>query len=235
MNVIGVHEGIERLQRVRGFHAHRLADAVDALAGGFAARRLHLVAPERPVVLPFGRDVALLETGFLQHVLPDLHMHALLLQRKAVIALLLGHAVLEIGGLERVRRELRFDRHQNVGQILEFAFEGPFASGLHIVGVGIGNIRHGAGIERRHRLRDHVLDRVLRQLDLGAGLLFEFLDDLEQRVVFGLVEALAPPDRNGVLRDGRMCRQQRCRCDSQKRDTSPNSHISLPAWCPALF
>jgi len=44
----------------------------------------------------------------------------------------------------------------------------------------------------------------LRQLDLGAGLLFEFLDDLEQRVVFGFVKALAPPDRNGVLRGGRL-------------------------------
>ena len=117
-------------------------------------------------------------------------------------------AVVEIGGLQRVRRELRFHRHQNVGEVFELALEGPFAAGLHVIGVGIGDVGHGAGIQRRDRLRDHVLDRVLRQLDLGAGLLFEFLDDLEQRVVFGLVKALAPPDRNGVLRGGRVCGDQ---------------------------
>ena len=180
-------------------------------AGGLADRRLHLVAPERPVILPFGRDVACLEAGLLQHVAPDLDVHALLLQREAVIGLLLGLVVIEIGGLQRVRRERRFHRHQDVGEILELALERPFARRLHVVGVGIGDIRHGAGIQRRHRLRDHVLDGVLRQLDLDAGLVLELLDRGEQRVVLGLVEALAPPDRDLVLRRSPALRRKTAR------------------------
>jgi len=36
----------------------------------------------------------------------------------------------------------------------------------------------------------------LRQLDLDAGLGLEFPDRVEQRVVLGLVETLAEPDRD---------------------------------------
>ena len=174
-------------------------------AGGLAAGRLHLVAPERPVILPLGRDVALLEAGLLQHVAPDLDVHALLLQREAVIGLLLGDVVIEQRGFQRVRRERRFHRHQDVGEVLELALERPFALRLHVVAVGIGDIGHGAGIQRRHRLRNHVLDGVLRQFDLDAGLGLELLDRLEQRVVLGLVKALAEPDRDRLLLRDRGC------------------------------
>ena len=105
LDVVGVHEGVERLERVGRFHAHRLADGIDALSGGLADRRLHLVAPERPVTVPVVRDVALLEARLLQHVLPDLDVHALLLQREAVIGLLLGDVVVEFRGFQRVRHE----------------------------------------------------------------------------------------------------------------------------------
>ena len=188
------------------FHAHRLADRVGAGAGSLAVGGLHLVAPERPVIFPFGRDVALLEAGLLQHVLPDLDVHALLLQREAVIALLLGDIVIEQRGLDRVRCKRRFHRHENVGKVFELALECPFALRLHVVAVGIGDIGHRAGVERRHRLRDHVLNGVLRQFNLDAGLGLEFLDRLEQRVVLGLVEALAEPDRDLLfLRECRRC------------------------------
>jgi len=59
---------------------------------------------------------------------------------------------------------------------------------------------HGAGVERGDGLRDHVLNRVLRQLDLDAGALLELLDRIEQRVVLGLLEALDPPHRELFLR-----------------------------------
>ncbi len=204
--------------------------------GGLADRRLHLVAPERPVIFPLVRDVALLEAGLLQQVAPDLDVHALLLQRKAVIGLLLGDAVIEISGLERVRREFGFHRHQDVGEILELALIGPFALRLHVVGVGIGDIGHRAGIERRDRLRNHVLDRILRQLDLDAGLRLELLHDVEQRIVFGLVEALAPPDGDGVLGDSR-CRNAKGPCSRNCEDQCTHSsgfHVSLPVGrsCP---
>ncbi len=126
-------------------------------------------------------------------------MHALLLQREAVIGLLLGLAVVEKRGLQRVGRERRFHRGEDVGEILQLALERPFAGGLHVVAVGIGDVGHGAGIQRGHGFGDHVLDGVLRQLDLDAGLGLEFLDRFQQRVVFGLVEALAPPDGNSVF------------------------------------
>ncbi len=206
LDVVGVHEGVERLERVGGFHAHRLADAVDALAGRLADRRLHLVAPERPVVLPLGRDVGGLEAGLLQHVAPDLDVHALLLQREAVIGLLLGDVVVEQRCFQRVRCEGVLHRQHDVGEILELALEGPLALRLHVVGVGIGDVGHGAGIQRGDRLRDHVLDRVLRQFDLDAGLGFEFLDRVEQRVVFGFVKSLAPPDRDRLALGERGCR-----------------------------
>ena len=132
-------------------------------------------------------------------------MHALLLQREAVIGLLLGDVVIELRRFQRVRREPVLDRRHDVREVLELAFIGPLALRLHVIGVGIGDVGHGAGIERGHRLRNHVLDGVLRQLDLDAGLGFEFLDRVEQRVVFGLVEALAPPDRDGLLLRKRGC------------------------------
>ena len=206
LDVVGIHESVERLERVGGFHAHRLADGVDALAGGLADRRLHLVAPERPVVFPLGRDVALLEAGLLQHVLPDLDVHALLFQRKAVIGLLLGDVVIEQRGFQRVRRERRFHRRQDVAEVLELALERPFALRLHVIAVGIGDIGHGAGIQRRHRFRDHVLNGVLRQFDLDAGLGLEFLDRLKKCVVLGFVKALAEPDGDGLLLGQRGCR-----------------------------
>ncbi len=205
LDVVGVHEGVERLEAVGGFHAHWLADGVDALTGGLADRGLHLVAPERPVILPLGRDVALLEAGLLQHVLPDLHVHALLLQREAVIGALLGDVVIEVDGLQCVRRERRLHRRHDVGKIFQLAFEGPLALRLHVVAVGIGDVGHGTGIQRRHRLRNHVLDGVLRQFDLDAGLGLELLDRLEQGVVLGLVEALAEPDGDGLLLRERRC------------------------------
>ena len=51
----------------------------------------------------------------------------------------------------------------------------------------------------------HVLDGVLRQFNLDAGLGFKLLDRLEQRVVFGFVEALAEPDGDGLLLGHRGC------------------------------
>ena len=122
-----------------------------------------------------------------------------MLEREAVIGLLLGLVVIKIGRLERVRCEGRFHRQQDVGKILELSLKGPFALRLHVIGVRIGNIRHGAGVERCYRLRNHVLDGILRQFDLDAGFRLEFFHHVEQRVVFGLVEALAPPDRDRVL------------------------------------
>ena len=202
LDVVGVHEGVETLERVGRLHAHRLADAIGARARRLAIGRLHLVAPERPVALPVGRDVALLEAGLLQEVAPDLHMHRLLLQRKAVIGLLLGDVVVEQCSLDGVRREGLLHRRENIGEVFQLALEGPFAGGLHVVGVGIGDIGRGAGIQRRDRLRDHVLDGILRQLDLDAGLGLELLDRRNQRIVFGTVEALAEPDGDLVLREG---------------------------------
>src|SRR4029453_13587785 len=67
--VVGIGPAQERLERVGRFHAHRAADAVDALARGLAQRRLHLVAPERPVCGPVAGDVVFLEAGLRQHVL----------------------------------------------------------------------------------------------------------------------------------------------------------------------
>src|SRR5205085_6531768 len=46
----------------------------------------------------------------------------------------------------------------------------------------------------------HVLDRILRELDLDAALRLVLLDRLEQGVVLGLVEALDPPDGELLLR-----------------------------------
>jgi len=130
-------------------------------------------------------------------------LHALLLQREAVIGLFLGLVVVEQGSLERVRRERRFHRCEDVGEVLELALERPLAGCLYVVGVGIGDIRRRAGIQRRHRLRNHVLDSVLRQFDLDIGFGLELLDRLKQGVVLGLVKALDPPDRNFFLSDRR--------------------------------
>ena len=217
LDVVGVHEGVERLEGIGGFHAHRLPDSIDALAGRLADPRLHLVAPERPVARPVGRNVALLEAGLLQHVVPDLDVHALLLQREAVIGLLLGDVVIEDRGVQRVLHEPALDRLHDVGEILELALVGPFALRLHVVAVGIGDIGHSAGVECRDRLRNHVLDRVLRQFDLDAGLGFEPLDRLDQCVVFGPIKALAPPDRNRFLlrKGGCSGRKQPDRSDRQ--------------------
>ena len=166
-----------------------------------------------------------LEAGLLQHVAPDLDVHALLLQREAVIGLLLGDVVVEQGGFQRVRRERVLHRQHDVGEVLELAFERPLALRLHVIGVGIGDIGHGAGIHRRHGLRDHVLDGVLRQLDLDAGLGLELLDGVEQRVVFGLVEALAPPDRDRLL-----LRQRRRRGVQQARQRRSRAKALYPQF-----
>jgi hypothetical protein len=71
-------------------------------------------------------------------------MHALLLQREAVIGLLLGDVVIEDRRIQRVLHEPILDRLHDVGEVLEPAFVGPLALHLHVVGVGIGNIGHGA-------------------------------------------------------------------------------------------
>ncbi|MET3302300.1 hypothetical protein ABIF53_003315 [Bradyrhizobium japonicum] len=150
---------------------------------------------------------------------------------KPVIGLLLGNVVIEDRRIQRVLHEPILDRLHDIGEVLELALIGPLALRLHVIRVGIGNIGHGAGIERGDRLRNHVLNRVLRQFDLDAGLGFELLDRLDQRVVFGAVEALAPPDRNRLLL--RKCGCSGCeqpgRSDRQC-DCANNlgSHVFLP-------
>jgi len=126
-------------------------------------------------------------------------MHGLLLQREGVVGLLLGLVVVEKRGLDRVGGEDRLDRLDHVGDVLEPAVERPFARDLEVVDIGIGDVGRRAGIERRDRLRDHVLHGVLRKVDLDAGLLLELLHRFEQRVILRLVEPLDPPDGELLL------------------------------------
>ena len=202
LHAVGVHEGQERIERVAGIHAHRLADGEAARTRRAPEARLHLVAPEGPVLGPVLRNIAFLEAGLLEQVLPILDMHRLLLEREGVVGARLGDVVPQQRGFERVGREGGRHRAQNAREILKPAFEGPFAGDLEVVNVGIGHVRHGLGIQRRDGLRDHVLDRVLRQLDLDARAGFEFANGFEQRVVFGFVKAFDPPDFEFFLRRG---------------------------------
>jgi hypothetical protein len=117
----------------------------------------------------------------------------LLLDREDVVSLLPGLVAVEERRRERDRLEAILHRRQHIGEVLELAVEGPLAGGLHVISVGIGDVGHGARVERRHRLGVHVRDRVLRQLDLHAALPLVLLDRGIKRVVFGLVEALDPP------------------------------------------
>src|SRR5258707_4515544 len=77
--------------------------------------------------------------------------------------------------------------------------------------------------------RSHVLDRVLRQIDLDVLVLrLELLDRLEQRVVLGFVEALDPPDGQLLLRGGRQ------RGEQDRKSTRLNSshaNISYAVFC----
>ena len=84
LGVIGVGEGQERIEGVGCCDAHRVADAVDALALG-AHRALDLVAPEVPIAVPGLRDVGFLEARLLQHVLPVGDVHHLLLDREGIV------------------------------------------------------------------------------------------------------------------------------------------------------
>jgi hypothetical protein len=98
------------------------------------------------------------------------------------------------------------DRVDHAADVFQLAVEGPLGGDLEVIDVGIGDVGRAAGVERRHGLRDHVLDRVLRELDLHALVLrLVLLDRGEQRVVLGLVEALDPPDGELLLR-GRLPR-----------------------------
>ena len=98
LDVVGVHEGQEREERVARIDSQRLADAVDALAGLLAVRGLHLVAPEAPVVMPLVRDVGLLEASSVQHVGPVLDVHRLLLDRERVVRAALRLVVASASG-----------------------------------------------------------------------------------------------------------------------------------------
>ncbi len=207
LDVVGVDPAQERLEGVGRLHAHREAGAEQALAGGLADAGLDLVAPEGPVLLPRAGNVAFLEAGLGQHVLPILDVQRLLLDREGVVGLLLGLVAVEEGRLDRVGREAALHRPDDVGDVVELAVERPLAGGLHVVGVGIGNVGNRAGIERRHRLRIHVLHGVLRELDLHAGLGLELLDRCEQRLVFGFIKAFHPPHGELFLGETGGCRQ----------------------------
>jgi len=77
-----------------------------------------------------------------------LDVERLLLDREGVVGLLLGLVAVEERGRERDRLEAVLHRRENVGEILELAVERPLAGGLHIVGVAIGDVGNGAGVER---------------------------------------------------------------------------------------
>ena len=200
LDVVGVHEGEERIERVARIHPHGLADAIDTLAGLLAVGGLHLVAPERPVLLPCRRNVGFLVARFRQHVLPVLDVHRLLLQRECVVRLLLRLVVVQQRRLDRIGQERSLERRDDVADVLELALVGPLGGDLEIEHVDIHDVRRVAGVECRDSLRDPVLHRVLRQLDLDAGLGLELFDCFVQRIVFGLVEALDPPHRDLLLR-----------------------------------
>ena len=214
LHVVGVHEREERVERVARVHPHRETRGVIASPRLLAKTRLDLVAPERPVLLPCRGNVRLLEAGFREHVDPVLDVHRLLLKRKGVVRAFLRLVIIEIRRLDRVGKELRFHRREYIAQILELAVESPFACHLEVVDVREGDIRHGACVERRYRLRNHVLHRILRELDLDLGLVLEFLDGGEERVVFGFVETLNPPDGQRFL----------CECLAPERDSASGEH-----------
>ena len=194
-----------------------------AVAGLLAVGGLHLVAPEAPVALPVLRDVAFLEAGFGQHVLPVLDVHGLLLDRVGVVGAALGRVVVEEGGRQRRRLELGAHRIDDARHVFELAVVGPLGGDLEVEHVAVGHVGRVAGVERGHRLRDHLLRRVQRQLDLDLRILgLELLDRGVQRVVLGLVEALAPPDGELFLREGRRSGNERSaqqRAARQQRST----------------
>ena len=76
------------------------------------------------------------------------------------------------------------------------------------------------GVERGHGLRNAVLHRVLRQLDLDAGLLLELLDRFVERVVLRRVEALDPPDDDLFLGRSRCSDAHTCRAPAARRRIS---------------
>src|SRR5213078_3583971 len=68
-----------------------------------------------------------------------------------------------------------------------------------------------------------VLHRVLRQLDLDAGLGLEFLDGVVECGVFGRIEALHPPNDHFFL-----CRRRRScaeRTHRSQRDPEPRPQL----------
>ena len=200
LDVVGVHEGQERVERVARIDAHREAGRIVPRPRFFPVRRLDLIAPERPVLVPGLGNVRFLEARLAQHVDPVLDVHGLLLERERVVRALLGLVVVQIGRLDGVRQEVCLHRREDVGQVLELAIERPLAGNLEVVHVGVRDVGRRAGVERRDGLGDHVLGGVLRELDLDFGLVLELLDRRKEGVVLGLVEALDPPHGEGLLR-----------------------------------
>ena len=179
-----------------------MADGVDALALG-AQRALDLVAPEVPIAVPALRDVAFLEAGLFQHVLPVGDVHHLLLDGEGVVGLLVGLAVHQQGRRQRLRLNLVLDRRQHVGDVLELALEGPLPGGAEIIGGAEADIGRRAGLNGADRLGDAVLGGVKGEVDLDARRFLEFVDNSEQRIVLALVEAFGEPDRHRLLGERR--------------------------------
>ena len=193
LDVVSIHEGQERKERVAGINAHGLANAKAALTCFLSVCRLDLATPKFPVIFPVGGNICVLEARIAQHVSPVLDVHGLLLDGEGVISAFVFFVVEQKGGFNGVASETRTDRVDHAADVLELAIVGPRSRHLKVVHVSIGHIGWGARVQSRNGLWNHVLNRILRQLDLDIFVLgFEFFDGRIKRVIFSLVKAFDP-------------------------------------------
>ena len=120
-------------------------------------------------------------------------MHGLLFDGEGVISAFIFFVVEQERGFNGVASEPRTDRVDHAADVFELAVIGPRSGHLKVVNVGIGHIRRCARVQSRNGFGNHVLNRVLRQLDLDIFVLgLKLFDGRIQSIIFCLVKTLDP-------------------------------------------
>lgn len=190
---------------VEGPEAHRLFDAEDvAVAGGAPHRRLCDLAPPIPIFVPGLRHIRELQTGSIEHVLPDVDRLDLLRHRHRTDALFPRLAVEQRHRRDRTRQERRAHRLDHVRDVLEHVLIAPARRVLHVEQEGIRKIRRRLCRERSQDLARQVSFVNITYSTFLPVLAWNSFDDLvEPLIFFRIVRLVLPHGEIGRRRQSR--------------------------------
>ncbi len=195
---IGDHHLIEQVVGIGTGGGERQAETID-MAHPHAAQLLLHRLEEREELVPGLRNVRELVAGLLHQRAPHRDVQCLRLDRHSEIGPPLRGIVVILRRFERGLAVLVLLRFHHVGDIRQLAIPHRLRHGLRRAVVGIDQVRHLSGRQRRDHLLVERVSRHHGEAHRDAALLLPLRHQVVEGLVLGGVESLVPPHHQGLV------------------------------------